>query len=279
VWKDRPRWFPRSALRTHASRSRPTLRRRICASRSLRDLPTRRCSCTSASWPRCSSTPSRRPSFTGRRWWIAEAGAAAGRALRPREELPHPGPRRARVRLPGGRLRAARPLLGHPLAVPQGRPSVLPGGTAPLPDGVRRLAERREAPRLFGKALVDIGAVFPEALRLEPAPLRTVVVLGASGTGDGRELPPPRGTGGRRRAPGGGAGRHRRAWSWNPTRRWGDSGAGACASNTRRGRPRPWAPWWRTRPFSTVSAPGRARRTSPSDPRLPRSGAGRRRCC
>jgi len=60
--------------------------------------------------------------------------------------------------------------------------SVLPGGTAPLPEGVRRLAERREAPRLFGKALVDIGAVFPEALRMEPAPLRTVVVLGAPGT-------------------------------------------------------------------------------------------------
>ena len=59
--------------------------------------------------------------------------------------------------------------------------SILPGGTAPLPDPVRRLAEAGTAPRLFGKALVDIGTVFPGALRTEPAPLRTVVVLGGAG--------------------------------------------------------------------------------------------------
>src|SRR5262249_5424382 len=57
--------------------------------------------------------------------------------------------------------------------------SVLPGGTAPLPQPVRRLAEEDGAPRLFGKVLVDIGAAFGgDALRTAPVPLRTVVVLG-----------------------------------------------------------------------------------------------------
>jgi hypothetical protein len=57
--------------------------------------------------------------------------------------------------------------------------SVHPGGTAPVPEPVRRLAEDRAAPRLFGKTLVDIGKAFgPAALRGAPAPLRTVVVLG-----------------------------------------------------------------------------------------------------
>jgi len=57
--------------------------------------------------------------------------------------------------------------------------SILPGGSAPLPPSVRRVAARRGAPRLFGKALVDIGTAFgPAALRTGPAPLRTVVILG-----------------------------------------------------------------------------------------------------
>ena len=57
--------------------------------------------------------------------------------------------------------------------------SVLPGGSAPVPEPVRRLAADPEAPRLFGKTLVDIGKAFgPEALPDRPVPLRTVVVLG-----------------------------------------------------------------------------------------------------
>lgn len=57
--------------------------------------------------------------------------------------------------------------------------SVLPGGSAPVPEPVRRLANDREAPRLFGKTLVDIARAFgPAAVRTTPAPLRTVVVLG-----------------------------------------------------------------------------------------------------
>jgi hypothetical protein len=48
---------------------------------------------------------------------------------------------------------------------------------------VRRLAEETRGPRLFGKALVDIGQAFgPEALRTGPVPLRTVVVLSPGST-------------------------------------------------------------------------------------------------
>jgi hypothetical protein len=57
--------------------------------------------------------------------------------------------------------------------------SVLPGGSAPVPEPVRRLALDEGTPRLFGKTLVDIGKAFgPAALPDGPAPLRTVVVLG-----------------------------------------------------------------------------------------------------
>jgi hypothetical protein len=56
--------------------------------------------------------------------------------------------------------------------------SVVLGGAAPLPEAVRREAEATGTPRLFGKALVDVGRAFgPGAMAPGPAPLRTVVVL------------------------------------------------------------------------------------------------------
>ena len=56
--------------------------------------------------------------------------------------------------------------------------SVRPGGEAPLPPAVRALARDPLTPRLFGKALVDVGAAFgAAAIASEPVPIRTVVVL------------------------------------------------------------------------------------------------------
>ena len=59
--------------------------------------------------------------------------------------------------------------------------AVDPGGSAPLPAAFRDAAARPNAPRLLGKALLDIGEVLGEgALQREPTPLRRVVLL----TGD-----------------------------------------------------------------------------------------------
>lgn len=61
--------------------------------------------------------------------------------------------------------------------------SVVPGGTAPLPPAFRDVVEDENSPRIFGKTLVDVGAVLGEgALSAHPVPLRNVVFLTTAGT-------------------------------------------------------------------------------------------------
>jgi hypothetical protein len=55
---------------------------------------------------------------------------------------------------------------------------VVPGGSAPIPDEVRRVVDDPATPTLFGKALVDPGRAFGEAaMSGGPAPVRHVIAL------------------------------------------------------------------------------------------------------
>lgn len=64
---------------------------------------------------------------------------------------------------------------------------ILPGGRAPIPAAFSEAARRTDAPRLLGKALVDVGQVLGEdAMATGLAPLRHVILLAGA---DEREGP------------------------------------------------------------------------------------------
>lgn len=59
---------------------------------------------------------------------------------------------------------------------------ILPDGRAPLPTPFSEAARQPEAPRLFGKTLVDVGQVLGDDLvAREPAPLGHVILLAGAG--------------------------------------------------------------------------------------------------
>ena len=62
---------------------------------------------------------------------------------------------------------------------------ILPEGQAPLPEPFHEAARQPDAPRLFGKALVDVGDVLgEEVLATKPAPLRRVILLTGAGAAE-----------------------------------------------------------------------------------------------
>ena len=64
---------------------------------------------------------------------------------------------------------------------------VISGGSAPIPDEVRRIVDDPATPKLFGKSLVDPGRAFGEAaIATEPVPVRHVIALTSELESSGR---------------------------------------------------------------------------------------------